>query len=234
MNTLKSINLKKELPNLGVYAFALGSTWALFNLFQMSAIHQSPIYWIPAAIVEIVNAWTCRKALAALRHVTYSVGKNITKQDKKFYSFILVFYIVLLLPTVIVSVVANTIEFDGNVLLGMLFPFSSIVCAIGSELYEITDEHVKRESRTASSEHAEEVARLRSDIKRLQAELNKHHAMEEPTSSDFERVFHDLRVKRNGSGANITPYELNIALNRAGFHAIPEGTARSRMQKMGG
>lgn len=122
---------KDVLPILGILAFSGCSVNALANLFFGAAQHDNPLFWAAAGLVELCTAWLVWSIVETMRKLTKS---NISNQDRRFHSFILTFFIVLAIPSLSVSVVANVREFDGNLLLGCLFPIMSIACAVGAGL----------------------------------------------------------------------------------------------------
>jgi len=130
--------LKSSLPDLGIFAFSLASTWALYQLFVNSAQHPTLLYILPAALVEIVTAWLVKNATAAIYQVTRS---NIAKQDRRFHRVILCACVVLAAPTVVASVLANRYEFGGNAWLALLFPAAAIGCAIGGAIPRTVARH---------------------------------------------------------------------------------------------
>jgi len=129
-NAISKIKLP-DLPTLGIFAFALASTWSLYQFFNNHAIHPTWLYWIPAVLVEIVNAWLTQQAVGALYIVTRS---NAQKQDKRFYGIVALISGVLCIPTFVASVQANLFEFGGEFWLALLFPVAVIGCAIGAQI----------------------------------------------------------------------------------------------------
>lgn len=200
-----------HLPTVGIFAFALASVWSLFQLFNNSALHPTPLYWIPAALVELVTAWLAYQAVEAVRKVTRS---NISKQDRRFARIIFVLCVVLSIPTLAVSFTANRYEFQGNVGLSLLFPVSCIACAVASAI-----PHIKAQVVSGK------VAGLRNENNDLRAQVRKLEqlrAMREPTRADYDELCAGL----NGN----TPQDarsVNRLLQDNGYYARPDATARS-------
>lgn len=131
-----------KLPIVGIVAFSGCSVNALANLFLERAKH--PVWWLwPAsALVELATAWIVYQIVDSAHRVTKS---NISKQDRRFYSIILTTFIILALPSLILSVVANSLEFD-NVGLGFVFPLLSVACAIGAALPDTVSRFEKKKT----------------------------------------------------------------------------------------
>lgn len=156
-------DLVKRLPLAGIVAFSLCSTYSLYQLLNRSARHPTPLFWIPSVLVELVTAWAVYQIVEQARRVTLS---NILKQDRRFYALILAAYVVVAVPTLAASVWANTLEF-GNVILGLLFPVSSIGCAVGVALPDTLSRYERRK-REASEEQKAERQRKRAERQRAQ------------------------------------------------------------------
>ena len=149
----------RALPVAGILAFALCSTWSMFNLLNTHAAHPTALYWLPAVLVEIVAAWTVAQVVAQVRELTRS---KISKQDRKFYAIITGVFALVAAPLVGLSVRANTVEF-GNKFLGIIFPVSCIGCAIGAALPDVTAtrrKHKEKESAEAATERAAREAEI--------------------------------------------------------------------------
>ncbi len=136
--------LKTRLPIAGILAFALASTWALYQLFNGAAQHPTALYLVPAVAVEIVSAWLVAQTVRYGREALRSIGKGTSKQDRRFYRLVTALLIVLVLPTLAASAVANAREFGGSVLLGLLFPATCVGCAIGAVVPEVVAKRTQK------------------------------------------------------------------------------------------
>ena len=166
--------LKSSLPDLGIFAFALASTWALYQLLNNSAQHPTILYIVPAALVEVVTAWLMKNATHAAYQFTRS---RITKQDRRFHLIILSACLVLAAPTTIASVLANGYEFNGNVWLALLFPAASIGCAIGGAIPRTIARH--EHSKTDETRAELKAARAKSaQLTQYLDEVNELRATE--------------------------------------------------------
>ena len=203
--------LKHNLPDVGIFAFSLASTWALYQLFINSAQHPTALYALPAALVEIVTAWLMKNATDAAYQITRS---NIAKQDRRFHRIILIACFVLAVPTLIVSVLANRYEFSGNVWLALLFPAASVGCAIGGTIPRA----VARYKSAKSDEGKAEVRELREKVQALRTARQ----LREPERADFEQICASLNGKTPKTARGV-----NRLLNDNGFYAVADSTARS-------
>jgi NADH:ubiquinone oxidoreductase subunit 5 (subunit L)/multisubunit Na+/H+ antiporter MnhA subunit len=171
-----------RLAFAGILAFALCSVYAIAQLFMSRAKHPHPIYFAPAAFVEIVTAIAVWQIVEMFHKWSRS---NQTNQDKRFYGVLITMLIVLILPSITTSVTANYWEFGGfipnadvifPILLGSLFPLMLIVCAILGAIPEV----VKR--RKASLQKPESVGKETTQkTTRVQRAL--------PTAKRREKVF---------------------------------------------
>lgn len=161
-----------RIPQIGILAFALASTYALVNLFNEKALHPSPIYWIPASLVEIITAWMVYQLIEKIRLATLSLGgkKGTSKQDRRFNLILIGFLIILTIPTLGASIAANAFEFQaeallsGETLLSLLFPFSCIGCAIGAILPQIEDRRIDERLEAQK----EETRKANAQVKRME------------------------------------------------------------------
>jgi len=206
---------KDWLPIVGIVAFSGCSVHALGYLLFAAAEHDTPWFWTAAVLVEICTAWLVWSVVETMRRVTKS---NISKQDRRFYTIILVVFLVLSIPSLSVSVVANVLEFGGNILLGLLFPTLSVACAIGAGLPET----VKKYERQREMEIAERKAkREQEQLKRAALKAESQPADIEPKERR-ERVFeyvreHDPRQKG---------LERNVILDAVNFYKRNPKTGR--------
>jgi biotin operon repressor len=120
--------LAERLPVLGILAFSLCSVNALAHLFMANAKNPTDLLWFSAGLVEVTTAWIIYQVVDNGRKVTRS---NISKQDRRFYGSVLVTFVVLAIPSLSLSVWANTLEF-GDWRLGIQFPLLSVACAVSS------------------------------------------------------------------------------------------------------
>lgn len=132
---LKKID-RDKLALLGILIFALSSVYAITRLLMVQAKHPHWIYFLPATFVEVVTAITIWQAVEMIYKWSRS---NQKKQEKRFYGIIAMALVVLVLPSVLTSIIANYWEFRGFVpyaerifpiLLGLLCPLMAIICAI--------------------------------------------------------------------------------------------------------
>ena len=236
-----------DLPTLGIFAFALASTWALGQYFNANAVHPTPLYWLPAALVEIVTAWLTKHAVESFYQVTRS---NISKQDKRFFTVVAIAAAALATPTIAASIAANLYEFNGQVLLSLLFPVAVVGCAVGAQI----PRSVSRHKSADGAQHRAELSKVRADLRTSRADLAqsraivaqsgaKHSAelehiraqaaqdveqaaqrgaMKEPNSAIYARLCAGL----NG-GAPSTAQDVNKLLNDSGYYSVAGSTARS-------
>ena len=227
MEKLKSLEL--DLPTVGIFAFALASTWSLFQFFNDNALHPTVLYWIPAALVEVVTAWLAKNAIEAFYQVTRS---NIAKQDRRFFWIVGITTTVLTIPTLAASVQANLYEFRGQWWLALLFPVAVVGCAIGAQIPRSVERHesagddkrkaelrnVRAELKQALGEKVQERAAWEQE----RARLAQTHAMKRASRADFEKICTGPNGNRpDGVRA------VNDLLNESGFYAVPDSTARS-------
>ena len=229
---MKPSRITTQLPTLGIFAFALASVWSLYQLFNNSALHPTPLYWIPAALVELVTAWLAFQAVESLRIVT---DTKALKRDKAFHKFVVIGCVVLSSPTLGVSFVANRYEFRGHIGLALLFPVSCIACAVASAIPHIKSAAVDvkvervREDVQKWRDRAQELEQRCAMIEQRCAELEQEltaakqpRAMTVPDSTDYERICAGM----NGNTPS-NAREVNMVLNDAGYYAVADSTARS-------
>ena len=159
--------LGKRLPVGGIVAFSLCSTWSLYYLFSGRAAHPTPLYWLPAVLVELVTAWVVAQIVGQARQLTKS---NLSKQDRRFFFIILIAFVLVALPLVSVSVWANTLEFS-SLVLGALFPVASIGCAVGAALPIVVakfDERKAKERKERAEARKETAKVAAKEAKRAQ------------------------------------------------------------------
>jgi len=229
---MKPSRITTQLPTLGIFAFALASVWSLYQLFNNSALHPTPLYWIPATLVELVTAWLAFQSVEAARQITRS---NISKQDKRFAKLIFGLCVTLAIPTLAVSFAANSYEFRGHIGLASLFPVSCIACAVASAIPHIKSAAVDvkvervREDVQKWRDRAQELEQRCAMIEQRCAELEQEltaakqpRAMTVPDSTDYERICAGM----NGNTPS-NAREVNMVLNDAGYYAVADSTARS-------
>lgn len=161
----------ERLPIAGIVAFSLCSTWSLFNLFYGAAKHPTPLYWLPAVLVELVTAWVVAQVVSNVRSLTKS---NISKQDRRFYTIVTGAFVLVAGPLVALSTWANTLEFD-NLLLGTTFPVASIGCAIGAALPDAVSkfERKRAEERRERRRKRRERRKERQHREKLASKIDK-------------------------------------------------------------
>lgn len=174
LTELKS-QLTARLPVLGILAFSLCSVNSVAHLFINHAQNPTKLLWFAAGLVEVVTAWIVHQVVDNGRKVTKS---NISKQDRRFYGSVLVAFVVLAIPSLSLSVWANTIEF-GDWRLGIQFPLLSVACAVGSAV----------PSAVAKFEKAKEKARQEAERKRRETEKAK---LEAAATTELDRKRQEL------------------------------------------
>lgn len=173
-------NIKEKLPLAGIVAFSGCSVNALANLFIENAKHDTWLFWAAAMLVELTTAWLVWSSVETLRKVTKS---NVTKQDRRFYSIILALFVMLTIPSLALSIVANAHEFSGDPLLSCIFPLLSVACAAGAALPETVQ---KREQKQA--EEKAEAHKLRAERKQKRAEERRLKAEYGQTGMQILRI----------------------------------------------
>jgi hypothetical protein len=221
--------LNISLPQLGIFAFALASVWSLFQMFNNSALHPTPLYWVPSALVEVVTAWLMFQAVKSMRVVT---DTKASKRDKRFYGIVAGLCVMLATPTLWVSVTANRYEFQGQWGLALLFPVSCVACAVASAIPHVkaqrADERVAkaREDVRKWRDKAAESERQYTELERTRAaeiaELERTRAMR---AADRD-VFRGLCADLDGNVPK-TAREVNRLLNDEGYYSVPDSTAAS-------
>lgn len=229
-----------DLPTIGIFSFALASTWALFQYFNSHALHPTPLYWIPAALVEVVTAWLTKHAIEAFYQITRS---NITKQDRRFFWIVGVLTTILSVPTLAASVLANLYEFNGQVWLALLFPTAVVGCAIGAQIprsvvrYQSAGENkhkqqlhdavrklteMRAELAQIKASRTELVDHNRLEIERMRAETEQERAFKRAKGTDYKQ----LCANMNGDKPD-TAQAVNDLLNVKGYYSVADSTARS-------
>lgn len=218
MEKLKSL----DLPTVGIFAFALASTWALFQFFNDNALHPTLLYWIPAALVEVVTAWLAKNAIESFYQVTRS---NIAKQDRRFFWIVGITTTVLAIPTLAASVQANLYEFRGQWWLALLFPVAVVGCAIGAQIPRSVERHESADD----DKHRAELRTMRVELKQERARWEQEHArlaqaraMKRASRTDFDKLCAESNGNRPGDVRAV-----NDLLNEHDFYAVPDSTARS-------
>ena len=218
---------KAHLPVAGILAFSLCSVNSIFNLLASHASHATDMFWVAAFLVELTTAWLVGQSVDAFRKVTRS---NISKQDRKFYGWLLVLFIVLTIPSLALSVWANCIEFGGSIALGLAFPGLSVGCALGAALpgasakYEQGKARQAQDTAKASKERAEQKARASkqqaeqaqraADERKQQAELAQAVAELTPVA---RQVLAELAQDGRKSQASIAQ-NLDVKRQAVGYH----------------
>lgn len=210
---------KNHLPILGIIAFSLCSVWSLYHLFVSNAQHPTPLFWIPATLTELVTAWAVHSLAEYIRRLTRS---NISNQDRRFYRIVVIFFGVVAMPTLAVSVWANSIEF-GSILLGSLFPIASITCAVGSALPKVVTKHERQRQEEATKAQAERKARQAERKKEQErrkklASLGKARATFEQLVANPEQsqasIAQALSITRQAVGNHMAKLEQAGAIRR--------------------
>lgn len=222
---LLNLNLKRNLPLGGIVAFSLCSTWSLFQLLTKSAAHPTPLFWLPAVLVELVTAWAVYHVVEQARMVTRS---NISKQDRRFYGLMLGAFAVVVIPTLGASVWANSLEF-GNVLLGVLFPVGSIGCAVGVALPDTMRRYERRKESEAAERKAERKARQAArkraqEVDKRLSSLGKAGAtfviLRQDPSQSQSSIAQALSISRQAVSQHFDKLEQAGAIKRNGGDAV--------------
>lgn len=150
--SLDNLNLRRNLPIIGIIAFSLCSVWSLYQLLIAYAQHDTQLFWFPSVLIELITAWAIYQIVEQARKLMQS---RISKQDRRFYALILFIFLIVAIPTLTASVIANTIEFNGNLLLGCLFPIGCIGCAVGLALPAVTSRYESQRQQEAKERQAE-------------------------------------------------------------------------------
>ena len=215
MKNLSAITRKLDLPTVGIFAFALASTWSLYQFVNNHAIHQTWLYWIPAALVEIVTAWLTKHAVEAVYQVTRS---NLPKQDKRFFRIVLVSAIALVIPTFVTSILANLYEFNGQIWLALLFPVAVAGCAIGAQI----PRSVARYTNAGDDDSKAELRTIRTELKQARAELEQSHTLKRADKTAYAELCAGMNGNVPGTVRAVQDF-----LNERGFYAVPDSTARN-------
>jgi hypothetical protein len=199
-------HITKRLPIVGVFAFALASVWSLYQMFNDRALHPTPLYWIPSALVEIVTAWLVYQTVESVRKITRS---NISKQDRRFYWVLFALCLVLASPTLWVSFIANRFEFQGDIGLALLFPVACVACAVASAIptskTRQIDERVQiardeaKALRKQRNEARDENKVLRGQVQsvdRLHEEISEAHRLADVARADAREMLNKARGYR--------------------------------------
>ena len=198
-----------RLPYGGIVAFSLCSTWSLYHLFADHARHPTPLYWLPAVLVELVTAWAVAQIVRGVRELTRS---RISKQDRRFYGLITGAFAAVAAPLLGASLWANTRELN-NVLLGALFPVASIGCAVGAVLPDVV---ATFRQRRATERQEKETTRQRRERERQARERERQQRA--TARQGWESRWESL----GNAGATVRYFAGN-----------PEATARQAAESLG-
>lgn len=219
----------RNIPLAGVFAFAIASVWSLYQMFNNHALHPTWLYWIPAALVEVVTAWLVYQVVESVRQITRT---HISNQDRKFNKVLAIICIALALPTLIVSGAANFYEFRGSYLLAPIFPISCVACAVATAIPHIKVRNIDarleqereavRREREKTRKVKEEIEQQKAEVVRLKAQLAQKRAMSEPSREAFDEVCASLNGGKPENARGV-----NKLLNDYGYYAVPSSTART-------
>lgn len=150
--------LAQKAPLFGVFAFSACSVHALAHMLLGFAVHDTPLYWLASALIELATAWLATRIIEQVREATRSVGGRygITKQDRRFAIFALVIYTLFVTPSFTASVVANYMEFGNNKLLAFLFPVLTVACAAGAAMPGIISARKQKKKAEETATKAED------------------------------------------------------------------------------
>lgn len=150
----------RNIPLTGIFAFALASVWSLYQMFYNNALHPTWLYMIPACLVELVTAWLVYQAVGSVRVTT---DTKALKRDKAFHRKVMVWCILLALPTLYVSGAANYYEFQEHFGLALLFPASSVACAVALAIPHAKQRQADERLAEERDKHAKELEKLRAE-----------------------------------------------------------------------
>jgi DNA-binding transcriptional ArsR family regulator len=219
-----------RLPIVGIIAFSLASTWNLFYLFTTHAAHPGLIFWAPAVMVELVTAGLVYYAVDLVRKTLLS---NISIQDRRFYRVMLVTNLVLVIPSLGLSVWANTSEF-GTVALGAMFPLMAVACAVflgipdamnkrrdAQEKEKKDTQRKQAESRRKAEQAAEkEIARARQARERQIHSMGKaaqvYYKLEQEPGKTISSIAQDFGVSPQAISQHVTKLERAGLVERNG------------------
>jgi len=229
------VRLNKDiLPIVGIVAFSGCSVNAVANLFFATAKNDTILFWPAAVLVELCTAWLVWSIVETTRKITKS---NISKQDRRFHSIVLLTFVLLAIPSLSISVISNVLEFGGNILLGFLFPVLSVACAVGAGLpvtvrrYEHQQQEEVQVAQAARKKAQAERKRQQELVKRM-ARLGKAQATlmqlsvnpaqsqasiaqalsisRQAVGQHLERLEQAGAIRRNGDGNIEVLWEVNI------------------------
>jgi len=219
MDTIRTKLQQVDLPTLGILAFSLCSVNSIFHLLAGNALHPSPVLYFPAVLVELVTAWAVWQIVEQGRHITMS---RISKQDKLFRLGILGAFVVVALPLIGTSVWGNTVEFGGNLALGALFPISSIGCAVGAALPQITQKHEKGKQTLAQAQLDERKRKAKEKERKQEANTRQ-----------FEESRTQLEASKRQQERNLVATMGNAGATLGQYIANPRATQESVAQELG-
>jgi len=169
-------SVKRAIPYIGITAFAGCSVHALSEFFTEMAL--TPSRWYDAAswLVEGFTAYITMLLIAQAKIATASLGsKGMTKEKRRFARWLTLAYTILACITMAVSVVANTREFGGNILLGSLFPSLCVACAIAAGLDEVArakKEETKKETTSNVEGNGSKPKKAQRELERFLAKCS--------------------------------------------------------------
>lgn len=193
--------LRGGVPLLGILGFSLCSVHALAHLLMGRAAHPTSLYWLAAGLVESVTAWLVWATVGQFREVTQS---NIKNQDRRFYGVMFVLLLILGVPSVSASIVANALEF-GDTLLGLLFPSLCVGCAVGAAVPDAVRSYKRARAEEKARERADKEAR---EAEKAEKEAARLAAVEARLGAEKAQEVADLARKVAGLGAAGAAFDL--------------------------
>jgi hypothetical protein len=149
---LTTENIKRAIPYLGIVAFSWSSVHALADYLNSRSRNPSPRYEVSSYLIELFSAFIIGMLVNEVRIATWSIGSGRTKERRRMARILVPFITALVIPSVWVSVVANRYEFQGDILLGSLFPSLCVSSAIAAGLYDsLKAKREERKSKTAQT-----------------------------------------------------------------------------------
>lgn len=149
----------RRAPVAGVFAFSACSVHAVAHMLLDNAVHDTPLYWIAAALIELATAWLVTRIIGQVREATRSIGRGFGKQDRRFARIMLGVYTALASPSFATSVIANRIEFGGDKLLSFLFPVLTVACAAGAAMPDVIEDRKRKKKKEADAQAGEKTTK---------------------------------------------------------------------------
>lgn len=199
MKFLRELRIKERLPVLGIVAFSACSVNSVANLFLERAQHPTQFLWLASGLVELTTAWIVWSVVEVFRSITKS---GISKQDRRFYGGMFIILILLGIPPLALSIVANSYEFGDNGL-GIIFPLLSVACAVGAALpdsiskFERKRDKERAEDRQKKAEDKAKREKEKEQLAKRQQEMEKLRQAFDNLSGTTKKIFDALSIPDN-------------------------------------